>query len=396
MVYVLAAGIFLLGTSEFMVAGLLPLVAVDLHVGVPRAGLLISAFAIGMVIGAPAMTALTVRLSPRTTLAAALGVFAAGHVVVALSSSFVVVVGARVVTAVATGAFWAVAAVVVTTAVGPAFSARALGVLVGGLTVANVAGVPLGALCGQALGWRAPFWGLAVLSLAALVAVVTLVPAPPRAAVAPRLAPQLAAFRSRRLWLVLLTAALAQAAVFAAFSYVSLLLTGAAGLPASAVPLVLVGFGIGAVGGSVVGGRLGDAHPSLTVALALAGTAAVLAALHTLSGSPVATVALIILLGLTGFTVAAPLTARVLKLAAAAPTLASAAATSAFNVGNTVGPWAGGRDLAAGAGPAGPAGVGAVLALAALVFWGVLAHASRRATATHDAATHEGPAAGAS
>ncbi len=378
LVYVLAAGIFLLGTTEFMIAGLLPEMSADLGVSVPRTGLLISGFAVGMVIGAPAMAALTLRLPRRTTLVSALVVFAAGHVLAALTTSFAVLLTARVVTAVATGAFWAVAAVAVTAAAGEAARARALGVLVGGLTVANVAGVPLGAVLGQALGWRAPFWALAILSSAAVVGVVVSVPAQAAEHPAPRLGPELVAFRDPRLWAVLLTAALAQAGVFGAFSYVSPLLTDLAGLPDAAVPLVLAVFGVGALIGSVTGGRLGDAHPRATVTVGLAGTATVLAGLALLAQVPGAAVVLLAALGLSAFAVVAPLTARVLALAGNAPTLASATATSAFNLGNAFGPWAGGTVIAAGAGPAAPAAIGAGLAAAALVLWTVLHRRDRR------------------
>ncbi len=378
-VWVLAAAIFLLGTTEFMIAGLLPLMAEDLGVSLPRAGLLISAFALGMVVGAPAMAALTLRLPRRTTLVVALVIFAAGHVAVALSTSFALALLARVVTAVATGAFWAVAAVVVAQAAGTASRTRALGVMVSGLTVANVVGVPLGALVGQSLGWRAPFWALAALTLLAVGGIFGLVPTQAPPAQRPRLAPEVVAFRSGRLWLVLATAALGQAAVFAAFSYVSPLLTEVSGLPAAAVPVVLAGFGVGALVGSLTGGRLGDRHPGATVVVALASTAAALTALALLARSPVAAVALVAVLGVTGFAVAAPLTARVLALAGEAPTLASASATSAFNVGNALGPWAGGTAISAGAGLAAPAGIGAGIAAVALATWVVLLRQGRTA-----------------
>ncbi|MFF1308547.1 MFS transporter [Streptomyces sp. NPDC058307] len=157
----LALGTFLMGTTEFVVAGLLPETAGDVQVSVARAGLLITVFAIGMIVGAPLMAMLTLRLPQRLTLILALGVFAAGHVVVALGSSFALLLAARFVTALATGAFWAVANVVATRGVGPAVSSRALGVVGAGAMLANVVGVPLGAFAGQLVGWRGPFWALA-------------------------------------------------------------------------------------------------------------------------------------------------------------------------------------------------------------------------------------------
>src|SRR3954454_1902842 len=174
-VYVLALGTFLMGTTEFMAAGVLPEIAADLHVSVARAGLSITVFAIGMIVGAPLMTMLTLRLPRRRTLVLALGVFACGHVIAALASTFAVLLGARFVTAVATGAFWAVANVVAAQAAGPTARSRALGVVGSGAMLANVLGVPLGAVAGHLVGWRGPFWALAVLAGAAAAVVGRLV-----------------------------------------------------------------------------------------------------------------------------------------------------------------------------------------------------------------------------
>src|ERR1700722_3174692 len=176
-VYVLAAGTFIIGTTEFMIAGLLPEMAGDLHVSVARAGLLITAFAVGMIIGSPSMAALTLHLPRRATLVAALAVFAAGHVIVALSDSFAIVLAARVLTALAAGAFWSVGAVVATATAGPEARSRALGVVIGGLTLANVIGVPLGSFAGELAGWRGPFWVLAAVATAAAAVIGRFVPA---------------------------------------------------------------------------------------------------------------------------------------------------------------------------------------------------------------------------
>ena len=157
--YVLALGTFLMGTTEFVVAGLLPEIASDVHVTVARAGLLITVFAVGMIVDAPLTAMLTLRLPKRWTLLLALGIFAAGHVIVALASCFALIVAARFLTALATGAFWAVGNVVATRAAGPAASSRALGTVGAGAMLANVVGVPLAAFAGQLMGWRGPFWG---------------------------------------------------------------------------------------------------------------------------------------------------------------------------------------------------------------------------------------------
>lgn len=193
----LAAGTFLMGTTEFVIAGLLPEIAGDLGVGVPHAGLLITAFAVGVIVGAPAMAIATLRLPRRSTLVLALGVFSFGHVVAALSSSFAIVLTARVVTALATGAFWSVATVVAATAAGPAATSRALGMLIGGLNVANVAGVPLGSWLGQVSDWRGPFWLLAALSAGAAAVIGRFIPDEVRSEV-PSVRAEFAALRQGR------------------------------------------------------------------------------------------------------------------------------------------------------------------------------------------------------
>ena len=252
-VYVLAVGTFLMGTTEFIIAGLLPEIALDLDVTPAQAGLLITAFAIGMIVGTPGMAILTLRLPRRTTLTLALGLFAAGHVVVAVGSGFPLLLAARFLTALATGAFWAVAAVVASRAAGPAASSRALGVVLGGGMLANVIGVPLGAFAGQLIGWRGPFWVLAGLAVAAAVLIVRYVPADDPTAPDASVRAELASLRSRQLWLALVSAVMIMGGTLATYSYVAPLLTNRAGLPGTLVPLALVGFGVGALIGSFLG-----------------------------------------------------------------------------------------------------------------------------------------------
>ncbi|MGI3197762.1 MFS transporter [Streptomyces sp. GLT-R25] len=259
-VHVLALGTFLMGTTEFVVAGLLPEIASDSQVTVARAGLLITVFAVGMIVGAPLMAMLTLRLPRRLTLVLALGIFAAGHVVVALSSSFALLLAARFLTALATGAFWAVANVVAARAAGPTASSRALGVVGAGAMLANVVGVPLGAFAGQLMGWRGPFWALAALGAAAMVLIARHVPHDGSGPTVVSVRSELSAVRSGRLWLVLAACATTTGGVLSTYTYISPLLTDRAGLASGLVPLVLVGFGAGALAGFLIGGRLGD-HP---------------------------------------------------------------------------------------------------------------------------------------
>ncbi len=366
-VYVLAVGTFLMLTSEFVVAGLLPEIAGELQVSVAQAGLLITVFAVGMVIGSPAMALLTRGLPRRTTLVLALVVFAAGHVVVALGSSLALLLAARFVTAFATGAFWAVASVAATQAAGPCAGARALGLVGAGGMLANVVGVPLGAFAGQLSGWRGPFWALAALSLAAVPLIARHVP---RGADDQQLVPlrsELGAMRSGRLWLVLAACATTTGGVLSAYSYIAPLLTDRAGIAPQWVPLVLVGFGVGSLIGTIVGGRLGDARPHASTIAVAASTSVVLLGICLLSAHPVPTVALVVGLGLIGLSANPVLSALAVRFAGVAPTLGVAMSVSAYNLGTAVGSGIAGRALDSELGATGPAVVGTTSAVLTLV-----------------------------
>ncbi|GHG29125.1 MFS transporter [Streptomyces filamentosus] len=365
-VWVLAAGTFLMGTTEFVIAGLLPEIAGDLGVSVSHAGLLITAFAIGMIVGGPVMALATLRLPRRLTLVAALAVFALGHVAAALSSSFTVVLAARVVTALATGAFWAVGFVIVTAVAGPARGTRAVGVMMGGLTLANVVGVPIGSFVGQYTGWRGPFWALAVLAGLAAVFVGRFIPrTEQRAGISVRA--EVRALRQGRLWLALAAAVLIMGGVLATYTYITPLLTDRAGIPAGAVPLVLIVFGLGALGGTAIGGRLGDRRPMATTLTAAAVTALALLLLIPLSTGPVTAVALIFLMALAGFTVNPVVTSLAVRFAGDAPTLTSALTTSAYNTGIAAGSALAGTAMNTSLGLTGPALVGTVSATLTLL-----------------------------
>lgn len=371
-VYVLGGATFSLGTSEFMLAGLLPEVAADLAVSVPTAGLLISAFAIGMVVGAPTLAAATQRLPRRATLVGLLTVFGLGHVVGALAPGYGVLFACRVVSALACAGFWAVGAAVAVSLVPYQARARALSMLIGGLSVANVAGVPGGALLGQHLGWRAAFWAVALLTAASLAGVVLLVPrgagAPDGERQRPPLRAEARIYRDGGVLLAVATIALFAAGTMCFFSYLAPLLTDVTGLGEGWVPVVLVLYGLGALLGTMIGGRFADAHMFGTLYVAFATTTALLALIALAVRAPVAVVGLSGLLGMAAFLSAPGLNARVFNLASAtAPTLAGATVTAAFNAGNTAGPWLGGRVIDAGLGYVWTAWAGALLVAAALV-----------------------------
>ncbi|MGW1801632.1 MFS transporter [Streptomyces sp. NPDC001984] len=376
----LALGTFLMITSEYIIAALLPEVSSDLGVSVSTAGLLITAFAVGMIVGAPTISIATLRLPRRSTLVLALAVFAVGHVIAALSSSFTVVLAARVITALATGTFISVASVVATSAAGPAAASRAMGVMMSGMSLAIVAGVPLGSWVGLAIGWRGTFWALAALAVVAALVIGRFIPAEERAEVTLSVRSQLAVGRHGRMWLVLAATALVTGGFMAAYSYISPLLTERTGISEGAVPLVLVGFGVGALLGTNITGRLGDRKPLATFLTTSVASVLVLLLLIPLSTSPVATVVLVVLLGVTGLGITSIATPLSVRFGHSSPALAAALTVSAFNVGIALVSWLAGTTLDTSLGVTGPEVVGAVMAGLGLI--PLLVLAAIRATRT--------------
>jgi DHA1 family chloramphenicol resistance protein-like MFS transporter len=350
-VYVLGLSIFAQGTSELMLAGLLPELAADLHVSIPQAGLLISAFAAGMLVGAPVLAVLTLGWSRRTALLVFLTVFALMHVAGALTTSYAVLLGTRIVGAFVYAGFWSVAAVTVMTLVRADSRARAMSVVTGGLTVATIVGLPLGTVLGQHLGWQSAFWTVAGLCVLAMAGVLATVPAGrPDPAQAPRLSDEFRALGNTRLWLAFGTTALVTATILVIFSYLAPLLTETTGLSAEAVPGVLALYGLGSFIGINLGGRFADALPFRTLFISITGLIVLSAALALTTTDKVLTIGVIVLLGGFGFGANPALNARVFSLAGDRSTLATATNFSAFNVGITAGPWLGGLAINAGVG----------------------------------------------
>jgi DHA1 family inner membrane transport protein len=362
----LAIGAFLMCTTEFLIAGLLPQMADDFGVRPSQVGLLITAFAIGMIVGAPVMAVATLRLPKRAALVLALILFAAGHVIAALSGSFALLVAARVLTAVVTGAFWSVASVVATRAAGPGASSRALGVMGSGVALATVLGVPLGSLAGDHLGWRGAFWALAVLALVAAAVIGRFAPAD-EAGQTVSVRSELQTLRSTRLWLVLGATVLVMGGCMGTFSFISPLLTERSGLRLALVPLVFVCFGLGSMIGTNGVGRLADRRPVATFIGCAVAAALVLAALIPLSAHPATAVIAITLLGVVTMAIPPVATGLSVRLAGSAPTLAAAFAVSAFNGGIAAGSSIGGHTLDTSLGTTGPATVGVVMVVLGLI-----------------------------
>ncbi|QES48877.1 MFS transporter [Streptomyces venezuelae] len=365
-VYILGLSVFALGTSEFMLSGLLPPIAADMDVSIPQAGLLISAFAVGMVVGAPLLAVATLRLPRRTTLISLISLFGLGQIAGALAPSYELLFASRVVSALACAGFWAVGAAVAIAMVPADARARAMAVMIGGLSIANVLGVPLGAFLGEHLGWRSAFWAVGAASAVALVGILLRVPRIPLPAERPTLAHELRIYRDRQVWLAIGITALAAGGVFCAFSYLAPLLTDVAGLESGWVPWVLGLFGIGALVGTTIGGRVADAHLFGVMIWGIVGSTVFLAALALLASAAVAAVGLSFLIGVSAFFTAPALNARMFNVAGAAPTLAGATTTAAFNLGNTGGPWLGGTVIDAGWGFTATAWAGAAMTVTAI------------------------------
>ncbi|MFJ5528641.1 MFS transporter [Streptomyces sp. NPDC093261] len=374
----LAVGAFGIGTTEFVMMGLLPNVADDLHISIPTAGHLVSAYALGVVIGAPLLAAVTSRLARRTVLIGLMALFVVGNALSALAPGYDALLAARFLSGLPHGAFFGVGAVVATGLVAPERKARSVSLMFMGLTVANIAGVPVATLMGQHLGWRATFLGVSAIGLAAIVSLSLLIPRDHTHEAAGGLRGELAALRSLPVWLALGTTVAGFGALFAAYSYITPMLTDAAGYADASVTLLLALFGVGATIGNLVGGRLADHSLRGTLFGGLLALAAVLGVFPLLMHAEWSAALAVALLGTAAFVTGSPLQLMVMEKASAAPSLASSANQAAFNLANAGGAWIGGLALAAGLGVTSPALAGAGLAVLGLVVAGVAYAVDRR------------------
>ncbi|MFC6841254.1 MFS transporter [Xanthomonas theicola] len=342
--FALTAGAFGIGTTEFVIMGLLLQVAADLQVSVAAAGLLISGYALGVFAGAPLLTVASRRWPRKQVLVALMLVFTAGNLACALAPDYATLMAARVVTSLAHGTFFGVGAVVATGLVPPQRKASAISTMFTGLTIATLLGVPAGAWLGLQLGWRATFWAVAAIGLLATVVIAALVPADGASAPAPPLREELRAVGRAPVLLGLATTVLGYAGVFTVYTYIQPILTRLTGLADSAVSPLLLVFGVGMVVGNVLGGRLADRRPRHALPLTLGLLALVLAALTFALRSAPAMTLCVGLLGVAAFATVAPLQVWVLgKAGDAGRHLASSLNIGAFNLGNALGAWLGGR-----------------------------------------------------
>ncbi len=345
----LAVGAFGIGVTEFAPMGLLPLIAADLGVSIPSAGLLISAYALGVMAGAPLLTLTTARLPRRMLLIGLAGIFTLGNLLAALSDSYAMLLAARLLTSFNHGAFFGIGSIVAAGLVPPQRQAGAVAAMFMGLTIANVVGVPIAAWAGEHLGWRASFWGIATLGLVTMAALRLTLPPLPAPASADARAELRALTRGPVLGALALTV-IASSAMFTVFTYIAPILREATHASSAFVTTMLFTYGAGLTVGNWLGGKFADRSVDRTLIVTLASLSAVLVAFALLMNHGPASAILIFLWGIASFALVPPLQVRVMSAASDSPNLASAVNIGAFNLGNAFGAALGGGVIATGLG----------------------------------------------
>jgi DHA1 family inner membrane transport protein len=363
--FALAIAAFGIGTTEFVMMGVLPQAAATFGVSIPSAGYLITAYALGVVVGAPLLTASTVRLPRKTLLMALMGLFTLGNVLFALSPNLEFGIAFRFIAGLPHGAFFGAGAVVASSLVEKGNRAKAVSMMFMGLTLANVVGVPLGTLLGQKVGWRATFLVVAVIGLVAIAAIAKLV-AHQGKPVEASLRGELGAFRRPQVWLALAIVTFGLGGVFACLSYIAPMLTDVAGYSPAEVTMLLSLAGVGMTVGNYIGGRLADKTLMPGLYTALIALATVLAIFTITAHGKTGAAITIFFVGVAGFMIGPMMQARIMEKAGGTPSLVSAAVQSAFNIANSIGVYLGGLVIAGGLGLVAPNWVGALLAVLGL------------------------------
>ncbi|GAA1982627.1 MFS transporter [Nocardiopsis rhodophaea] len=365
---------FGMGIAEFVIMGLLPDVATDLGVSIPSAGLLVTAYAVGVAVGAPLLTALLGRLPRKTTLSILTLIFLVGNIVSAVSPGYDVLIAARIITAFSHGAFFGIAAVVAADLVPANKKASAIALVMAGHTVANVIGVPFGTFIGQSYGWRVTFWAVAGIGVLALIGCLAMIPS--RAGSEPTsLRAELGVLRRRQVLLALLLAVLANSSLFIVYTYITPLATTVTHYSEGAVSWLLMLFGIGVFVGNLLSGKAADKRLMPTIYTLMAVLIVILVAMVFISHSKIALAITMPLFGAASFGLTAPLQMRVVSKASDAPSLASSMNITAFNIANSSGAAIGGWAIAGGLGYAmlGPlAAVFVVIGLFVAIYSGLL------------------------
>ncbi|MBZ9655734.1 MFS transporter [Phyllobacterium lublinensis] len=370
----LAIASFCIGTTEFVIMGLLPEVAADLGVSIPDAGLLVTGYALGVVVGAPIIAIATASFPRKPVLIGLATLFVIGNLLCALAPNYWMLMLARVVTAFGHGAFFGIGSVVAANLVPRHKRASAIALMFAGLTLANILGVPAGTALGEVYGWRATFFAVVAIGVVAVIAIVLLVPASNGQQESGGILSEVRVLGKLQVWLAMLISALASAGLFAVFTYIKPILTDVSGIPTPMVTWILLLFGAGMTVGNIIGGKLADWKLMPTVI----GTLVALILVHSLfaevSGSAAATIAIVFVWGVLTFVIVPPLQMRVVEAADEAPNLAATLNQGAFNVGNASGAWIGGAALTWGVSYQNLPFVGAALALVGLfvALWSLL------------------------
>lgn len=360
--FALTAGAFGIGITEFVIMGLLLEVGASLGVGISAAGLLISGYALGVVVGAPLITTLTARWPRKTVLLGLMGIFIVGNLASALAADYTTLMAARVLTALAHGSYFGIGSVVATGLVPSDKKASAIAIMFTGLTVATILGVPFGTWLGQAYGWRTTFWAVTAIGVAAFAVIALLVPRSETPTEVSSLRNDLAVLGRRSVLLGLLATVIGYAGVFAVFTYIAPMLTEITGFSDAIVSPALLVFGMGLMIGNLTGGKFADRWLKQTLIASLAVLAVTSLAMTLALHSEIGAIVFIGLLGTTAFATVPPLQMWVLKAAeGAGQSLASSLNIAAFNLGNALGAWLGGMVIDYGP------GLGAIPAVAALV-----------------------------
>ncbi|MFG1815852.1 MFS transporter [Kribbella sp. NPDC049174] len=364
--FALATGGFAIGTTEFVTMGLLPQIADGVNISIPTAGHLISAYAIGVVVGAPVIAALGARTGRKRLLLGLMAVFVLGNVLSAVASSYEFLMAARFLTGVPHGAFFGIGAVVGASLVPVNRRAWAVSMSMVGLPVSNIIGVPLTTLMGQKLGWQAPFLAVGVLGLLTLVAVwFWVAPQPVGSDVNVR--SELSALARPQVWMALLVGMVGFGGMFATYSYITPTMTELAGFSAAAVTIVLAVYGVGMTCGTVVGGRLADRSLMGSLYGGLIAIAIVLGTFGWLAQTKPTALVAVFAMGFSASILVPALQTRLMDVAHEGQSLAASLNHSTLNIANALGAWLGSVVLAAGYGYEWPSRLGAGLALAGLI-----------------------------
>lgn len=363
---VLALSAFAIGTTEFVIMGLLPEVAGDLSVSIPAAGWLVSGYAFGVAIGAPIMALLTARLPRKTALLMLMGIFILGNLLCAVAANYGLLMLARIITALCHGAFFGIGSVVAASLVPANRKASAVALMFTGLTLANVLGVPAGTALGQVAGWRSPFWAVTLIGVFALISLWRVLPKQ-HDEEAVDMRKEVSALRNGPLWLALGTTVLFSAAVFALFTYVAPLLGEVTQVSPRGITWSLVLIGLGLTLGNIIGGRLADWRLGTTLAGVFATMAVVSTVLSWTSAALIPAEITLFIWAAAAFAAVPALQVNVVRVGGAAPNLVATLNIGAFNVGNAIGAWVGGSVIDHGLGLTRVPLAGAVLSVLALI-----------------------------